>query len=343
MRFYKDSNKIYLDSAKASPMYYELLKWRNNYEKKSLIEKSEIRINHKTTVEKVKNQVSDFFNVKNGDVFFSNSFSQGFHSLISEIKGNPTFVVFEEDYPSIYDSIKKNNFKIIYVKNDDNLEQNLESVVKIFKPDFLAISIVQWIDGIKLDLDFLKSLKSKNKKLTIIGDGTQFCGTSKFDFDNSAFDVLISSGYKWMLAGYGIAFILVKEAFYNNNFFLTDKIKMTECLEIGHYDMLAIGSLSFSLKKLQILIDSIEKKLVDYSKILISELTKLNLIDKKIKKRNQHSTIFNINDKNDKLYMFLTRNNVVCSQRGNGVRVSFSFFNTKSEIKKFIQILKKFN
>ena len=46
MRFYKDSNKIYLDSAKASPMYYELLKWRNNYEKKSLIEKSEIRINH---------------------------------------------------------------------------------------------------------------------------------------------------------------------------------------------------------------------------------------------------------------------------------------------------------
>jgi len=343
VRFYKDSNKIYLDSAKASPMYYELLKWRNNYEKKSLIEKSEIRINHENKVHKVKNQVSNFFNVKNGDVFFSKSFSQAFHSLISEIKGDPTFVVLEEDYPSISDSIKRNNFKIIYVKNDDNLEQNLEYVVKTYKPDFLAISIVQWIDGLKLDLDFLKSLKSKNKNLTIIGDGTQFCGTSKFDFDNSALDVIISSGYKWMFSGYGIAFILIKETFYKNNFLLTTKIKMKQCIEIGHFDMLAIGSLSISLNKLQILIESIEKKLVDYSKILMSELTNLNLLSKKIKNRNQHSTIFNLNDKNGKLYEFLTRNNIVCSLRGNGVRVSLSFFNTKSDIKRFLQILKKFN
>ena len=42
---------------------------------------------------------------------------------------------------------------------------------------------------------------------------------------------------------------------------------MKQCIEIGHFDMLAIGSLSISLNKLQILIESIEKKLVDYSKI----------------------------------------------------------------------------
>ena len=60
MRFYKDSNKIYLDSAKASPMYYELLKWRNNYEKKSLIEKSEIRVNHENKVDKVKTKFQIF-------------------------------------------------------------------------------------------------------------------------------------------------------------------------------------------------------------------------------------------------------------------------------------------
>ena len=42
MRFYKDSQKIYLDSAKAGPMYYELLDWRTKYERKSLVEKSQI-------------------------------------------------------------------------------------------------------------------------------------------------------------------------------------------------------------------------------------------------------------------------------------------------------------
>ena len=42
MRFYEDPSTIYLDSAKAGPMYFELLDWRNKYEKNSLIKKSQI-------------------------------------------------------------------------------------------------------------------------------------------------------------------------------------------------------------------------------------------------------------------------------------------------------------
>ena len=67
MRFYKDPNKIYLDSAKACPLYFELLKWRNNYDKKSLVEKSEIRTDHKNIVENVRDEVSNLFNVKKVD------------------------------------------------------------------------------------------------------------------------------------------------------------------------------------------------------------------------------------------------------------------------------------
>ena len=37
-------------------------------------------------------------------------------------------------------------------------------------------------------------------------------------FNNSPFEVLISSGYKWMLSGYGVAFLLVKKDFYKNKF-----------------------------------------------------------------------------------------------------------------------------
>ena len=85
MRFYKDPKKIYFDSAKEGPLYYELLNWRNNYEKKSLIDKSILRLNHKNFVDNVAKSVSNFFEVKNGDVFFINSFSRGFHSLITNL------------------------------------------------------------------------------------------------------------------------------------------------------------------------------------------------------------------------------------------------------------------
>ena len=46
---------------------------------------------------------------------------------------------------------------------------------------------------------------------------------------------------------------------------------------------------------------------------------------------------------NGKLFKFLSKNNFICSQRGNGVRLSLNFFNTKSEIKTLIETLKKFN
>ena len=70
MRFYKDSQKIYLDSAKAGPMYYELLDWRAKYERKSLVEKSQIRNNHENDVIKVEKNLSKFFNVKNWRCIF---------------------------------------------------------------------------------------------------------------------------------------------------------------------------------------------------------------------------------------------------------------------------------
>ncbi len=116
MRFYKDPNKIYLDSAKACPLYFELLEWRNNYEKKSLVDKSEIRKDHETFVENIRVEVSSFFNVKNGDVFFNTSFSQSFHSLINEIKLNPTFIVLEDDDIQHSDSIKNLIIKLFMLK-----------------------------------------------------------------------------------------------------------------------------------------------------------------------------------------------------------------------------------
>ena len=63
----------------------------------------------------------------------------------------------------------------------------------------------------------------------------------------------------------------------------------------------------------------------------------------KLKVRKSHSTIFNLKDSDDKLFKHLVNNKMICSKRGKGVRVSFNFFNTKSDIKKLIIALKKFN
>ena len=59
-----------------------------------------------------------------------------------------------QNYPSISEAIIKNNFNIIYVKNDLYVEENIKIAVEKYQPDFLVISVIQWIDGIKIHLNF---------------------------------------------------------------------------------------------------------------------------------------------------------------------------------------------
>ena len=196
MRFYKDPKKIYLDSAKAGPMYYELLDWRTKFERKSLVEKSQIRNNHENLVKDVEKKISKFFNVKDGSIFFTKSFSLGFHSLLNEIKRKPSFLVLEDDYPSISEAIINKGFKIIYVKNDALVEKNIENAIKKYEPNFIAISIIQWIDGLQIDIDFLKYLKVESTILIGNSMGGMLAQILAFKLEDKCKGLFLSCTYK---------------------------------------------------------------------------------------------------------------------------------------------------
>ena len=66
----------------------------------------------------------------------------------------------------------------------------------------------------------------------------------------------------------------------------------------------------------------------------------LGLLEEAVSHRKDHSTIFNIKGGNQ-MFRNLVDNDVVCSQRGQGIRLSFHFYNTEEEIEEIAQILKK--
>jgi selenocysteine lyase/cysteine desulfurase len=216
-----------------------------------------------------------------------------------------------------------------------------------------VFSLVQYISGIKIDLDFIKRLKAYHPNLIIIADGTQYLGTSDFNFSESGLDVLIASCYKWLLAGYGNAIIMVKEdtqkrispkaigfnssdAIYSRR----DDITFVKRFEPGHQDTLNYGSLQKSLEMLEkIGMNVIEEKI----KLLASEAKKrfeeLDLLSDAVVQREQHSSIFNIKAKKG-LFQKLKENKIICSQRGNGIRVGFHFYNSLEDLDKLIEVIK---
>ncbi len=300
-----------------------------------------------------RNTVARFFNCKMGNVALTPSFSLGMNLLLDGLDKKHKVLLLKEDYPSVNWPFEQRGFPIDYVKIDEHLEERIYTEVKSKKISVLALSIVQWLNGIQIDLDFLKDLKKKFPDLYIIADGTQFLGIRDFDFEASAIDVLGTSTYKWLLSGYGNGFFLFKDAakerfsvssigFNSVNGDLSKKqnIKFVKHLEPGHLDTFNFGSLKFSLESMKnIGGDTIEDRNLQLRKKAMLELGSLGLLKEFVLQRKDHGNILNISG-DEKCFQELTNNNIVCAQRGNGIRLSFHYYNNENDIDTLINVLK---
>ena len=338
MKFPALEKKIYLDTARSGLMYNELLSWRKEHEIDFLNRGSQFRLNHEILLEKTRTEINNFLGSNNLTTFLVQNFSIGLSLLLKSIKSEKSVLIVKDDYSSIINQVACSGLKYNFVNNNYDVEaQILKGIIK-HSPDIFIFSIVQHIDGTLIDLDFIKQIKEDFPQILIIADGTQFCGTQFFNFQSSEIDVLISSGYKWMLGGYGNGFVSFNHT-YQKSHFKIDLQYFVNLFEPGHHDTLNFGSLLFSLRKMSNFgLDEIEKKINSLSLYTLEKLKRKKLLTPKIIKRSSHSNIFNIKG-DEKLYQQLLSNNVICSQRGDGIRISVNFYNTKKEIDYFLSLL----
>jgi len=345
---------IYVNTPVFGPLYDSLLQWRQEHDLDFLLRASEMRTKSLALISDTRTTVGQYFGCKRENVALLNNFSSGLNMLLEGLDKSQKVLLLENDYPSVDWPFQTRGFQISHVKIDENLESTILEAIQKENISILALSLVQWQNGIKIDLDFLKNLKRDFPQVMIIADGTQFLGTTNFDFENSAIDVLGASAYKWLLSGYGNGFMLFKDTVKDTCELRTigfnaanavpdkkDQIRFARRFEPGHLSCLNFGSLKFSLKFLeQIGKEKIEAQNQKLSQIAKEEFAKLGLLENMVTRRKEHSTIFNIKG-DDTLFNHLTAEGVVCAQRGDGIRLGFHFYNTENELKEVITILKK--
>lgn len=342
----------YLNTASCGLISKSLVEWRQQHDIDLLEGGSVFRDQHKPHIERIRRTVASFFDASENETALVPNFSFGFNSLLSGLPKNSKVLLLTSDYPSINWAVEHRDFDVCYAQIDENLEQNIEEAITQHQPNVFAFSLVQYLSGIKIDFEFLKRLKAYHSDLLIIGDGTQFLGTSRFSFAESGLDVLGASTYKWMLAGYGNAVFMVKaeaqkkisiETIGFNSadavFSKLDDIPFVKRFEPGHQDTLNYGSLERSIEFLNDFgMDKVEERITNLSNIAKSRLSELGLLDDIVIKRDQHSSIFNIKG-NDALFQKLKENNIICSQRAHGIRVSFHFYNTEEDVENLISVI----
>ncbi|WP_299214765.1 aminotransferase class V-fold PLP-dependent enzyme [uncultured Aquimarina sp.] len=342
------SQNTYLNTASSGLLYDSLLDYRQEHDLDFLIGGSIFRDKQQDFLNSVRKSVGDFFGCELQNTVLTPNFSLGFNTILNGLEKNKKVLLLDEDYPSVNFSVINKGFKVCYAKVNASLEQNIEEAVAKHTPDVFAFSLVQYINGIAIDLNFLKQLKLKNPDLLIIADATQFCGTKVFNFNTSGIDILGCSGYKWLLGGYGNGFILFKkdvldqitpnaykkaasDVNYDSSY--TNLRARYEC---GHLDTFNFGSLQYSLQFIsKIGLSVIEEHLSGLGEYAKTELANLNLLEKDVVIRENHSTIFNLKG-DQKLYNILKEKNIITSLRGGGIRVSLHFYNTINDIDKLL-------
>lgn len=344
---------IYANTAATGLLYEDLLEWRQEHDLDYLIGGSQMKAKSFEETPQINVTVGSFFNCKAENVALVPNFTLGLNMLLEGLPKDQRILLLKEDYPSLNWPFETRGFNLEYVEITFNLEELIYEKVKSGNIDVLALSLVQWVNGIKIDLDFLKRLKQEFNNLIIIVDGTQFCGTSQFDFEDSGIDVLGASAYKWLLSGYGNGFVMFKEdvkerfdlKFIGNGSVDRDITKRNDIpfckhLEPGHLDSLNFGSLRFSLDFFgKIGMNHISDQLQKLSQKAKNDFSDLGLLEEKVVERSMHSTVFKIKGDNQ-LFQKLSDEDVVCALRGDGIRLSFHFYNTENEIDAIVDILK---
>ncbi|MDC6350028.1 aminotransferase class V-fold PLP-dependent enzyme [Zeaxanthinibacter sp. PT1] len=347
---------IYANTAAFGLMSEGLQEWRQDHDLDYLVGGGRMKIDSLSIISETRQTIAKFFNCDPHWVALLPNFSIGLNFLLEGIDNKNRVLLIEDDYPSVNWPFEKRGFAITYVKRAADLEDRIKALLAEEKTDILALSLVQWLDGLMIDMDFISSLKKKYPELLIIADGTQFCGAFSLDFSSSGIDVLGASGYKWMLGGTGNGFLLLNEKISQGihpkvtgfnasgaNLDRKDEIPFSRQFEPGHLDSLCFGSLNFSLQfLLQLGMPSIEAHNNELSLMAKEVFGARGLLSQQLLSRSRHSTIFNING-DAGLYEFLLANDVMCSQRGGGIRLAFHAYNNKQDIENIADLIDRYD
>ncbi len=341
----------YLNTPASGLLPSPVLEYRQEHDLDFFVMGSAIKDNRGTALTTIREKVGTLFSCAPNRVALVPNFSYGFNTLLEGVPSSKKVLLLENDYPSVNWPFESRDFEISYAQIDDNLEKNIASAFAKAQPDIFAFSAVQYINGIKIDFEFLKRLKTNYPETLFFADATQYFGTEVFDFDGSAFDVMGGSCYKWMNAGYGNGIFLFKEAVAKKVFpkttgfnSLQGKYKAQEGsflgrFEPGHQDTLNYGSLGVAIDLInEIGMETIEKQIQELAAKARAAFTERDLLEDAVVKRTEHSSIFNLKG-DEALVNRLKNQNIVSILRGDGVRVGFHYFNTEDDLQQLLAVL----
>ncbi len=217
----------------------------------------------------------------------------------------------------------------------------------------IAVSAVQYANGLRLDLEKIGAFCRQHDILFCV-DAIQQLGALAFDVQAIQADFVMADGHKWMLGAEGLAVFycaaqqrerlqlkqfgwhMVEDYlnFDRQDWQVAQGARRFEC---GSPNMLGIHALSASLSLLlDIGMSSVEQQLrakVSYLLEQLSQANRVEILSPRQASRSSGIVTFRLQDTdNAALFKHLQQAQVVCAQRGGGIRFSPHFYTSLNDL-----------
>jgi selenocysteine lyase/cysteine desulfurase len=282
-------------------------------------------------------------------------------NLLAQMLGGPGAGVLTvaREFPSVTLPWINQGSPVTFVEPADDGAIDLDGAARAVTPEtrHLVISHVQYRTGYRHDLAALRALCDDNR-LTLIVDATQSAGAYPLDVARPRVDALVTSAYKWLGAGYGVAVLYLRDGLratlappavgwrsarvpYD---MLYDRLDLTddaEVHELGHPPIPGILALGASLGLLrEIGIERIAARIGALTATLHERAgaAGLKIVSTADPAARSGITMIALDDA-ETVHAELLRRRVFVSRYGDRLRVSLHFYNDESDIGRLIDAL----
>lgn len=202
-------NKVQLRAAGGSPMSRSASNAALSYYAQMLNLGDLFWENYRTEVEKIRGEVARLIGGRTGEIAFLLNTSSCM-AVAASLLRHGTVVHPAHEFPASIHAIRRRGFEVRTVQPKNNrfliadIEKELSGDISAF-----VESHIQFLTGYRQDIEETGNLCA-SKGITHIVNATQSLGAFHIDVTKQKIDVLVSSGLKWLCAGYGIGILYAR-------------------------------------------------------------------------------------------------------------------------------------
>lgn len=360
------SGMIYMNHAATSPLPAPVVEAINKF----LYLKSQTEIENYNEylqlIGETKTLIGELINCDPGRIAFVDNTSNGLNILPQGLdwKYGDRIILNDLEFPSnVYPflNLKSYGVEIDFVKSKNGavLYEDIEKAITT-KTKLISISYVQFLTGYRADLERIGEL-CRLKGIIFCVDSIQGLGAVKLDIEKCKIDFLANGCQKWLMSLEGIGFIYLSEELQgkiNQKYvgwtsvasawnLLDYKLILknnADRFQNGTMSAIGITALHSSLKFLRSIgYNEIENVILNNTQYFLKSLSEIGIVPilKNADRKSLSGIVSFKSDKSQIIFETLLKENIVGAVREGIIRFSPHFYNTKSEIEKVIDLLKK--